>query len=435
MQQKAWIVTVDMGYGHQRAAYPFKDIAYERIVTANSDNIVTKKERKQWLKFQRSYERISRFKSFPLLGPIVWKTYDRFQAISPFYPFRDLSRPSLGSIYMHRMIRKNFLRSVVEYTKKKRIPFVSSFFAPALAAAHAKEKDVYCIVTDTDITRIWVPEEPKKETLYYCTPTEHSTKRLAQYGVPEKNIFFTGFPLPTENTGANMQILKKDLSARLHILDPNKIYTSVYKETLKKHLGKSFSKRTTRKLTLTFAVGGAGAEGDIGATIIKSLQNQIRKEEININLIAGTRPEVKDYFENEIKKHNLGQCIGKNINIMLAIDKDSYFAQFNQLLRTTDILWTKPSELSFYTALGIPIIIAPPIGSHEVHNKKWLITMGSGIEQEDPEYCNEWIYEWINKGILAEAAWEGYNEAPKYGTYNIKKLIFSKDKQKVKFKY
>ena len=27
-QSKAWVVAVDMGYGHQRAAYPLKDIAY-----------------------------------------------------------------------------------------------------------------------------------------------------------------------------------------------------------------------------------------------------------------------------------------------------------------------------------------------------------------------------------------------------------------------
>ncbi len=33
---QAWVVAVDMGYGHQRAAYPFRDIAYEGIITANT---------------------------------------------------------------------------------------------------------------------------------------------------------------------------------------------------------------------------------------------------------------------------------------------------------------------------------------------------------------------------------------------------------------
>ena len=48
-KNKAWLISVDMGYGHQRAAYPLKDIAYERIITANSDKIITPKEKKKWL--------------------------------------------------------------------------------------------------------------------------------------------------------------------------------------------------------------------------------------------------------------------------------------------------------------------------------------------------------------------------------------------------
>ena len=44
-KHKAWIISADMGYGHQRAAYPLKDIAYERIINSNSDKIVTPHER------------------------------------------------------------------------------------------------------------------------------------------------------------------------------------------------------------------------------------------------------------------------------------------------------------------------------------------------------------------------------------------------------
>ena len=35
--KKAWIVAADMGYGHQRTAYPLKDIAFsDRIINANN---------------------------------------------------------------------------------------------------------------------------------------------------------------------------------------------------------------------------------------------------------------------------------------------------------------------------------------------------------------------------------------------------------------
>ena len=131
----------------------------------------------------------------------------------------------------------------------------------------------------------------------------------------------------------------------------------------------------------------------------------------------------------------LGHELGKFISILCELDKRSHFEKFNQMLKTTDILWTKPSELCFYTALGLPVIIAPPVGSHEMLNEKWLVEMGTGIQQEDPEYTDEWLFEWLEKGRLAEAAWEGFSEAPKYGTYNIEKLIFSKEKKSVKLRY
>ncbi len=48
------------------------------------------------------------------------------------------------------------------------------------------------------------------------------------------------------------------------------------------------------------------------------------------------------------------------IRIVWGSTLEEYFAAFTQCMRTTDILWTKPSELSFYCGLGIPIIMAPP---------------------------------------------------------------------------
>lgn len=424
-----------MGYGHQRAAYPLTNLAYERVITANTDQIVSKKERGLWIRLQSSYEWISKIRSLPLIGELLWKIYDHFQSISPYYPFRDLSRPNMGSIYMHRLINKGFISDIIHYIKKQNIPLVSTFFAPALAAAHDGLKNVYCVITDTDINRVWVPEFPKQEKLHYFTPTKHSTKRLVEYGVPRENIFFTGFPLPKENIGKNLDIAKKDINYRLHNLDPKRVYISRYKETIKKQLGKFYKNKKDHPLTITFAVGGAGAQKEIGADIIKSLKNKILDHKIRINLIAGTHLDVNKYYHKTITNLGLEKEIDKYINIICAADKENLFKVFNKTLHTTDILWTKPSELSFYTALGIPIIIAPPLGAHEILNQKWLTTMGAGIPQENPKYTNEWLFEWLNNGILAEYAWNGFTEAPRFGTYNIEDIIFSKNKKKVKLKY
>ena len=434
-KNKAWVISADMGYGHQRAAYPLKDIAYDRIINSNSDKIVTAKERIKWFRFRAIYEGLSRIRSFPILGELLWKLYDSMQSISPYYPFRDLSKPNFGSLYMHSLIKKGFLSSVVDYTKSKKIPIVSTFFAPALAAAHENIKDVYCVVTDTDINRVWVPEDPKKEKIFYLTPTRESANRLKEYGVSENKIFFTGFPLPKENTGPKLSILKRDIGLRLPNLDPKKVYISQYKSFVKKQLGSYYKSKSDHPLTITYAVGGAGAQKELGASILRSLEKKLRKQEIRLNLIAGTRPHVRQYFIKVVEEIKLAKLIGKSVRITCQLDKKSFFQEFNELLHTTDILWTKPSELSFYTALGLPIIIAPPLGSHEILNKKWLMMVGGGHPQENPAYVDEWLFDWINSGVLAEAVMDGFMETPKYGTYNIEKLIFSKKKEKVKLKY
>lgn len=111
----AWVVGVDMGYGHQRTAYPFRDIAYEGIITANGGTMVDPAERRRWTALQRIYEGVSRVNNVPLIGPWLWRTYGRLQAISPHYPFRELSKPTFGSIRLDRLMRQRFGRSVVEY--------------------------------------------------------------------------------------------------------------------------------------------------------------------------------------------------------------------------------------------------------------------------------------------------------------------------------
>jgi UDP-N-acetylglucosamine:LPS N-acetylglucosamine transferase len=102
---------------------------------------------------------------------------------------------------------------------------------------------------------------------------------------------------------------------------------------------------------------------------------------------------------------------------------ENYFQRFNLKLRKVDILWTKPSELSFYSALGIPIICTPPLGSQEEFNLRWLIKSGFGILQENPKYTKEWLFDWIKKGYLAEMAMEAFVEGEKFGTFNIERII------------
>jgi hypothetical protein len=97
----------------------------------------------------------------------------------------------------------------------------------------------------------------------------------------------------------------------------------------------------------------------------------------------------------------------------------TYYQAFNALLRTTDILWTKPSELSFYAALGLALVLAKPVGSHERFNRRWLREQGVALKQDSPKFVDHWLEEWLNDGTLAAAAWTGYLRLPKHGTFRI----------------
>jgi hypothetical protein len=425
---KAWIVTADMGYGHQRAAYPFRDIAQERIIVANSDAIVGAQEKKLWRQFQGFYETVSRLGRIPLVGPWLWKAYDYFQSISPFYPFRDLSKPTLGSLRLHRMIHKGFAKGVPDYARREEIPFLSTFFAVALAADHLGLPDVSCVVTDSDINRIWVAEKPAESRIVYFAPTARAQKRLMLYGVPAERVFLTGFPLPAEN----VEPVRDDLAKRIAVLDPQGAFRAKYRQLLAGELGPI--PPADRPLTIVFAVGGAGAQAEIARQILLSLRPALEGGRVRICLVAGTRLEVNCFFLETIRNVGLGDELGKSIQVLVSLSKTDYFAKFNQVIREADVLWTKPSELSFYAALGLPVVMTPPIGSHEECNSDWLIKIGAGIPQEDPSAVADWIFDWRDRGMLALSAFNGFYHAPRHGTDNIKALLFSKDRAQVKIR-
>ena len=152
---------------------------------------------------------------------------------------------------------------------------------------------------------------------------------------------------------------------------------------------------------------------------------------MRVNLVAGVRAEVEQYFRRTIGELGLEKELGQSIHLLLAPTKDEYFAKFNQLLRETDVLWTKPSELCFYPALGIPLIMSAPLGAHEERNLETVLRVGAGQRQEDPRAAAEWLTDWANNGLLALNAFQGYFHMPRMGTQNIKRLLFAQDRAQV----
>lgn len=422
IKRKAWIISADMGYGHQRAVYPLREIAEGGVITVGNSDATSPQEKILWDRLLSVYETLSRASGVPVLGKPVFSVLEALLHIPSYYPIRNLSTSTFQVHLLASLIGKGLCAGVLEKIRTNHLPVVTSFYAPAIAADMNGYDRVYCIICDADLNRVWVAKEPWESRINYFAPCGKAAQRLQAYGVPRERIFLTGFPLPQELLGGReLTTLKADIGQRLHYLDPENRFWPYHCRDVEYFLGaENCEFKKDRVLTLTFAVGGAGAQMEIGASIALSLKLRLLKGEARLNLVAGTKETVRDFFQS-VKERINPAC--ENIRIVFADTMDEYFRQFNNVLHETDILWTKPSELSFYAGLGIPIIISPAIGSQEHFNRKWLREIQAGMKQENPEYTDQWLFDALNNGRLAEMAWAGFLKARKLGTYKIMEIL------------
>ncbi len=418
--KNACVVAVDMGYGHQRTAFPLRTISFTgEVINANNYEGIPAKDKNFWHQTRSLYEAISRFRRVPFIGLTIFLFFDFFQRIFSYYPKRDLSRSNINEKIIFYFIRKGWGRDLIEKLKRESLPLVTTFFTPAfMAEEFGYGQNIYCVICDADIARAWVSLDPRKSRIKYFAPCTWVRDRLKLYGVPAENITLTGYPLPKENVGKDKEILKKDLAYRLLNLDPRGRYRSLYDSLIKSHLGK-LPELPNHPLTIMFSIGGAGAQKEIALQIINSLKSKIRNKELRFIVAVGVREELREYFNARVKELELDGWL----QVLSGKTMKEYFEAFNQALRTTDLLMTKPSELSFYAGLGIPIIIEPSIGSQEDFNRRWLMHIGAAFLQENPKYTDQWIYDLLEAGDFAEAAMQGFIEIENMGTYNIEKII------------
>lgn len=422
--KKINLVVADMGYGHQRAAYPLLELSAGESIVVNDYQGMSEWEKKYWEKSLRSYEQISRFKKVPVLGQVVFKIMDNFQKIKNFYPFRDLSEQTLQQKFFFHSIKTGLGKNLIENLNSSGLPFLTTFFTAAYIAEYYNyQGDIYCVICDADASRAWAPLDPKNSRTKFLLPNENVRERFLMYGVKPENIIVTGFPLPKENIGQQKEILEADLARRIKVLDSEGKYQENYKSLLTGVLD-DFSEIKKKAVVITFAVGGAGAQKEVGAVILNKLSVKIKSGEFKLNLVAGSRPEVRDYFIEQLKLNNIRE--GSGVEIIFSSNKIDYFKKFNDCLHATDILWTKPSELSFYCALGLPIIMSTPVGSQEDFNRQWLLSVGAGIDSLELDNVDEWLPDLLESGRLARAAMDGFLNAEQMGTYNIESIINAK---------
>jgi len=412
-----------IGYGHLRAAYPLKE--FSELIRADNYEGIPKKDKIIWSLLSSGYSWITRSIELPIIGKLSFLIFDYFQRVPSFYPRRDLSRPNLALHIIYGLFKVGFGRDLVKRLSRDPLPLISTYFIPAfMAERYGYPSDIYCLVCDADIARTWAPLRPGKSRIKYLAPTTRVAERLRYYGV-RSEIFVTGFPLPLELIGEDMSILKEDFSKRLPNLDPKGIFIDKYSSLLKEKLG-GIPSNSDHPLTIIFSVGGAGVQAELGVALMKKLRDKLVKGELKLLISVGIRRKLRDYYLYWVDRLGMREMLNDSISLIFNEDPEGYMRDFNSALRKSDILWTKPSELSFYAALGIPILASDPVGSHEVSNLRFLVKGGYGMAQGDIRYLDQWFFDWLKSGYFAEKAIRGFLELEKLGTMKVRELVLSK---------
>lgn len=422
------LVAIDMGYGHLRPAHALSEfLGGQEVLPADREPLSNSAEQKTWHRARSVYELLSRAGRFPLMGGVLGDVLQNVTSIPSLYPVRDLSHRTLAVQLLEKSAENGLGRGLAARLQRENRTLLTTFFGPAVLSAYHHCDNIYCVVTDSDINRVWAPINPRQSSIHYLAPTLRVRRRLRAYGVSTDNIVVTGYPLPHQLVGGpGATFLRQNLRRRLVALDPRGAFLRECQEEVSHFLGDLPSKGSVPP-HLVFAVGGAGAQAELVEAFLPSLAHSLRRGKLKLTLVAGLRAEVADLFRRVIHSADLDkEHAAGRIDILIEKTHNDYFRAFNELLVATDILWTKPSELTFYGALGIPLLFSTPVGSHERYNRTWGINSGAGIKQMDLRHTGEWFWEMVKDGTFAGAAWTGYMRMPKFGLYRIVEEVLGK---------
>jgi hypothetical protein len=414
------LVAVDMGLGHLRAAHALAPALATPVLEIDRPPLASPAEQRRWGQVRAFYETLSRSSQLPVVGRPMRRLLEGITFIPQLYGARDQSRATLGTRMLEALARRGFGRGALDYLHREDATLVTTFYAPAVIADFLGYHRTVCVVTDSDINRVWVSRWPAHSTVHYCVPSERALRRLRAFGVRPEFTHLTGFPLPPELMGGpDLAVLRANLAARLVRLDRRGVFREQLREEIAHLLGALPTAEEGRPPLLTFAVGGAGAQLGIARSFLPSLRRPLEQRQLRPAVGAGVRREAAARLEHWVREAGLGALLGDGVEIVCEEDFPTYFGRFNALLARTDILWTKPSELSFFAALGIPLVFSWPLGVHERVNRRWVLHRGAGFKQESPGEAWEWLREWLDDGTLAGAAWSGYQRLPKFGAARI----------------
>jgi hypothetical protein len=410
------VVAVEMGYGHLRAAYTIANYFSTDVVRMDLPPWASPAEAAIWRGVSKIYNTLSCAGDWPLAGPAAQRILEKITEISHFRGPMEVEPASFLTYCVDRLTRSVFGRRLRALATDTGRPILATYPAAALAARHAPGARVFCLATDTDLNRAWAPANANWPYIEYLAPVNRVADRLRSFGVSDRHIHLTGFPL-ADGLIANSQTA---LRRRLYRLNPKSTFHDSRVETF---LRNPLPNSSRGPIAMTVAIGGAGAQVCQVEQMLRSLRKMILNGKLHLTLVAGTRADIAKKFDGMVQSAGLVFHGENGVQILFADKPVQYFRRFEECLIDTDLLWTKPSELVFYAALGLPILLAPPVGGQEHANRNWLLSHHAALDAGDPAVLDQRLDHLIAEGELCRIAWNAYSRLERNGLERIREVI------------
>lgn len=294
----------------------------------------------------------------------------------------------------------------------KDIPLVATHVWPAQAALHAGMEYVVNAIPDN-----WPMALHLAEGSIHTVQTHFAyqgyrilngmQKKKVLTAMPEDSLVYTGHYVDHEL----VENIEADCAARVQ------------------------RKKDGQPIRFLLTIGGAGAQGDIFKSIIKALMPRIRKKEVALYVNVGDYQDVWDKLVSEIRglakvsrthfndwKATQGfaeaALTGRVVGVHAFAHENIFEAVYatNLLMRSADVLVTKPSELSFYP---IPKLFIQRVGGHEQWGAIHSAEIGDGtLEMRDIPHVLQMLELFIKDGGMLEDMCENILQNKKMGIYN-----------------
>ncbi len=291
----------------------------------------------------------------------------------------------------------------------KDIPYVATHVWPAQGAVHANMTNVVNAIPDNWPMALHLSEGAihtvQTPFAYYGYKTLDGFSKKELKGMKESDIKEVGCYVDHEF----LINLKNDNDRRLKRIEDNE------------------------PLRILLTVGGAGAGTDLFISIVKFLLPYVKEKKVCLLINFGDHKKVYEIMKKKVPSFASQNYFDRYDELLEFVDdirdsrsegiysfcnKDIFEAVYstNVLMRVSDLLITKPSELAFYP---IPKLFMRHIGGHEVYGGRFGHEMGDAFKEcEDAKSMQKSLKKIIDDKDLLRFMIHRINKLKENGHYD-----------------